>query len=643
MRKKIITMSIVCSMILGATTLQSQGDAGRENIFTVGGVGARAIGLGNAYVAMPSDATAIYWNPAGMEYVQKKSLTLFYTNLLAGAQYSFLGYVHPTLNFGTIGVGTIRVGTGGIKVKDEDNFGDEITDYYESQFLVSYAKQLPFNLSAGISLKLHYFSLWEKTDSGFGADIGLLYRPNFSSVILQQLSIGMNLHNILQPRLNPGEATDVHPYSLKFGIAKPFSFSGGGNQVVFYLDFEQGGANSPFRYHSGTEYIFQDHAMLRLGVNNSQIAFGAGVNYSMFQLDYSYGKFADHELNASHRVSFTVNLGKSKDELIQIAKEKRLQEINRQLARRFEYDRNEKIAKAMENGKRFLEEEDYLRAQREFNIVLDFEEQIPDAIEIRQAKELLKFTEDKYKEQIEKAYAEIQARTEHEKKLEEDRIFINEHFQKGLTLYENEEYAKAIDEWKKILEREPEHQLAKEYIRKAEVDYSQKIYNLIQQADALGKTGKFVEAINVLNRAIGLNPDNDKIRDAINTRRAQYENRLSFYDLYQQGRNFQIRKEYKQAMDAYERALQVDPNNSEVKKRYEEVKARHLARSEPLPGPARVEFLKGLRLINEGQYQNALEILEGLQRSNPYNKEILDAIDTARELIEKQKRNQNQK
>lgn len=636
MRKKIV-LFLIYSLLLGATSLNATGDGegGTQNLFVVGGVGARAIGLGNAYVAMPFDATAIYWNPAGMEYIQKKAFSLFYTNLLAGAQYNFIGYVHPTINFGTLGVGAMRIGVGGIIETDEQNVRGKTFSHGESQFLFSYAKQLPFNFSAGISIKLHHWSMLEFTDTGVGADLGFLYKPNFSNVILQNISIGLNIKNLLPPRLKPYESTDIHPYNLKFGLAKPLSINAWGNQLTFFLDFEQGGGHTSFKYHTGTEYVFHERAMLRLGMNNNQLSFGAGVAYSMFQLDYSYGKFADHELNASHRISFTVTFGKSKDELIEIAEKKRLEDIDKKVTQKREWERSEKITQAMEAGERHLDNEDYLRARTEFTIIIGFEKEIPDAPEIQKAKKLLKLAEDKYKEQTEKEYAEIRTLKERDRKQQEDLLYINEHFKRGVTFYEHEEYEKAISEWEKILERDPKHKLAIEHIKKAKVEYSTKLYSLLQRADALGRKGKFVEAINVLNKAIGLNPDDRKIKEEINNRRTKYEKKMSFYDLYQQGRIHHTRKEYKKAMEFYKEALNIEPTNREVKKRYEEVKARAFAKKQPMTGQLRAEFVKSLRLYNQGKYREALTILESLQKKQPYNKEILDTIDKVKEQLEK--------
>ena len=88
-------------------------EGGTTNIFTKG-VGARQMGLGGAVVAYPTDPTTIFWNPAGLEYLPQKSFSIFYASFLEGTSYNFVGYVHPTLNIGTFGVGVSRIATGGI-------------------------------------------------------------------------------------------------------------------------------------------------------------------------------------------------------------------------------------------------------------------------------------------------------------------------------------------------------------------------------------------------------------------------------------------------------------------------------------------------------------------------------------------------
>src|SRR5712691_2061647 len=58
-------------------------------------VGARAAGMGNAFVAMADDATALYWNAAGIARIDpdKSQLTLNHANWPADLSFDQAGYV----------------------------------------------------------------------------------------------------------------------------------------------------------------------------------------------------------------------------------------------------------------------------------------------------------------------------------------------------------------------------------------------------------------------------------------------------------------------------------------------------------------------------------------------------------------------
>ena len=93
--------------------ISQEGEGGVDSPFTIG-VGARALAMGSAAVAFPDDPSAFAWNPAGMVVVPQKSIALTLTTLFEGTQYNFIGYVHPTMNLGTFGLGVVRVGADGI-------------------------------------------------------------------------------------------------------------------------------------------------------------------------------------------------------------------------------------------------------------------------------------------------------------------------------------------------------------------------------------------------------------------------------------------------------------------------------------------------------------------------------------------------
>ncbi len=79
------------------------------------GVGARALGMGKAYVAVAEDADAIFMNPAGLAKIGPMKLTSMYANLIGDVRYVVAGGVHP-LGIGAIGLGFIGTNAGDIWV-----------------------------------------------------------------------------------------------------------------------------------------------------------------------------------------------------------------------------------------------------------------------------------------------------------------------------------------------------------------------------------------------------------------------------------------------------------------------------------------------------------------------------------------------
>lgn len=617
-----------------------KGTAGTHSNFNYG-VGARAIALGNAYVAMPFDASAIYWNPSGLDHIQYKNATLFYTNLLVETNYYYIGYVQPTVGIGSFGVGIMGYGLDGIKETDENNvyYGDK--DASENMFLFSYGKKINDKFSIGVNLKIQHQNFMGFVATGVGTDVGFLYQPNFIQPLLSDLSVGLMIQNLIGPRLKANVETDGLPLNMRLGLAKPILKNEWGPMLTFFMDIEQG-QKEPFKYHVGTEYVFQNRAMLRVGMNNSQLSFGAGALFDRFQLDYSYGKFADHELNFSHRLSFTIKFGKSKDELFQIAEERRLQEIRKKVDEELYIERQQQIAEAMKEGKAYFEAEDYARAIREFNFILKFTDELPGDLIIEEADKYFDLSQQKSYEQLELNIKEMQAKNDEERRRNEEKFRLNQLHKQALAYFEKEDYERAIEEWKKMLEVSPENAIAKEHIAKAEADLERSLLSLINRADQLARQGDWYAAIRILDRARRLNPDENKIK-LIDQKVAQYDKRLNFDELYQQGYRYYRIKDYQNALSSFEKALSYEPNNDKVKKAFFDAKSRVNAKKEPLVGTVKEEYMNGIRFFRAGEYQKALDLWEALLQTQPYNKYILDSIDMAREKIEQIERGAKQR
>jgi len=222
----------------------------------------------------------MYWNPGGLDLLTQKSVTLFHSSLPLDGQSDFIGYVHPTVSFGTIGVGLLRVGNEGVPVRDERDIPGGELAFSQMQILVSYGKQLPIDVSIGASLKVEQqdfrFSSATASGRGIGLDIGMIYTPQWLPAFLQNMSMGFILQNAIPPILKVEKIQQQIPRNYKFGLAKPISLSSQRNAFIFLADFEKGEGKS-LKFHIGAEFSYLGSAMLRVGYTDKQMVFGAGA------------------------------------------------------------------------------------------------------------------------------------------------------------------------------------------------------------------------------------------------------------------------------------------------------------------------------------------------------------------------------
>ncbi len=76
MRVKVVVFAGACW--LGATLAFGQNSVVNQGLSNITGTGARALGMGGAFVALADDATAASWNPAGLAQLTRPGVSLVY-------------------------------------------------------------------------------------------------------------------------------------------------------------------------------------------------------------------------------------------------------------------------------------------------------------------------------------------------------------------------------------------------------------------------------------------------------------------------------------------------------------------------------------------------------------------------------------
>ncbi len=335
--KKAIDHKIILLLIITMIIFQNNNFAQKGNTkvgttaanFLQLEIGARAIGLGGAYVALSNDATGLFWNSAGIGLVDNGNAVYQFGSRYADITHHYVGLVYSLGNDDKIGVMVNYVDIGDMEIttlNDPDGTGQ----YFSASDLalgLSYARQLTDHVYVGVIFKYIQENIWMETASGFAIDMGAIYKIEESGI-----SVGMNLANLgpdmsinNAPNLEfykekvedyPGSptprsvlATKSFPLPLVFSMGFAMNFIGRNTIVLpssaheLMLSISANDSfDAPFRSNVGLEYTWQSTLSLRggyhIGYDTKDLSLGFGLNLKSFTtlditLDYVWNNYGD--------------------------------------------------------------------------------------------------------------------------------------------------------------------------------------------------------------------------------------------------------------------------------------------------------------------------------------------------------------
>ena len=156
MKKLLISVIMITMMLVSFTQVYAVSNA--AVLFLMISPGARAAGMGEAFVALADDATAVYWNPAGLAFQDQREISLMHANWLpqfgADLFYDFGSYIHPVEGLGTFGFNVTYLNLGEQTITDET--GPEALGTfksYEYALSATYGTLLAENWGVGLGLR----------------------------------------------------------------------------------------------------------------------------------------------------------------------------------------------------------------------------------------------------------------------------------------------------------------------------------------------------------------------------------------------------------------------------------------------------------------------------------------------------------
>jgi len=274
------------------------------------GAGARALALGSAYVAIADDATAGYWNPAGLADLDGRQVHLTHAERYSGlVAHDYVAVARSGRRVRGMALSLVRVGVDDIPFTELQDPGRALgpdnrpvvsTTATSSDYALYFsAGHRPCKrLSVGASLKVIYRSVGSFSAYGFGLDLGLRYRLG------PGISLAASFRDVTTTPVfwDTDTADRIQPSAL-FGVAYSLPLAGGRATAV--LASRTGGdaadASGDPRLNAGLEYWYR-HLAVRAGFEDGRQAFGVGLRpHQRLDLDLAY--LQHDELEATYQVS----------------------------------------------------------------------------------------------------------------------------------------------------------------------------------------------------------------------------------------------------------------------------------------------------------------------------------------------------
>lgn len=265
--KKLIIIPILFSLLAA-----EEGNWGFAGSYTHFSGSARFLALGKTGSAITEDISSVYYNPAGLAYINPQQLVFSDAILPLGGRMGWFGYARPTKEYGNFGIHFTGLYAGKIEITDiwGQRSGETFSDLNLLTSL-NYAKEIFYNVGVGISYKLLYHKISEWGGLGQGLDMGFLFLGN------NPFSFGISFQNILSPKVKLIEENERYPFSIKGGFAYRMYY----DKFLLLFDINSIPEFNILEFGGGMEYRPFKFLSIRSGIDNKRFCFGFGVEYPM--------------------------------------------------------------------------------------------------------------------------------------------------------------------------------------------------------------------------------------------------------------------------------------------------------------------------------------------------------------------------
>ena len=290
------------------------------------GVGARGVALGETFVAIANDVSALYWNPAGLTQFTGNQFMVAHTEYVIDIKHEFFGAAYHFSATDAIGFSVTSLHMDEMEITTEvQPFGTGLYFKFGDIALgATYSRKMTDQFSFGLTVKYVEETLDVLKMRGVMVDLGTYYWTGLGS---SRFAVVVSNFG---PDVSPsGTATEFSgqqvnsfqsfspPTQFKIGLAlEPFEIENQRITTSFELQHPNDNAEN---FHFGVEYNWHNWFSMRTGVrrtigeplfgrdntNSSDVTFGAGIaaplSFTNINFDYAFANF--NLLGSVHRIS----------------------------------------------------------------------------------------------------------------------------------------------------------------------------------------------------------------------------------------------------------------------------------------------------------------------------------------------------
>jgi hypothetical protein len=282
-------------------------------------IGARPVAMGGAFTGLANDATALYYNPAGLATQHRANFVSGYHNYFTDLQSGFIGYTRELAPGSVGGLFLSYLNYGDFT--ETDISGNVLGEFSGGDLLfgISYGRAYNERFSFGATAKLMYEKLQDYSASGIAVDLGARFSTKEVDPrdyrFEDSYTAGLMIQNLGTELSSLGEESFSLPLMLRAGGSARLK----GLPMIFVGDIILPRDND-IDFAVGTEYFELKPLYLRLGWNSfgsnyrsadsddkwAGLSMGAGFDFNKYHIAYAVTLAAD--LGESHRITLTGGL-----------------------------------------------------------------------------------------------------------------------------------------------------------------------------------------------------------------------------------------------------------------------------------------------------------------------------------------------